>query len=1073
MKQKVLTILGSVLINFIVYFSLLAQQITTYTTYDGLVNNTVFSTFEDNNNDIWFGTMGGLGKWMHDIDDWIKYTPENSPLVNNKVNAILQDNDGHLWFGTNDGLNEFDGANWKQYTHQMMPNILRAEHITSLYLDIKNNLWIGTKGDGVTKRYRDTDGVWKWQPYDMSNSDIIGDKITTINEDKLGNIWFGTLDEGVCKFDGKSNWTSYAGITEIGSKITVIFKDRYDTLWIGSDKGLVRTFDGTEWIPCKLDPTLMPVVRSIAEDREGNLWFGTEKDGMYKYNRISCIKPQIPGLEFVPTIWSIISDYNGYLWLGTDGIGVIRLDLNWQKFNKDNSGLVDNYITSIDEDGDGNLWIGTKLNGIAKFNGIEFDTFNVDGNWFGTNRVNSIMVDRDIWIWCATKYGAHCFDGNPSTWFSYYEDSLAHNRVTTIFQDQQGLFWFGTWGGISRFDPFQFNDKRWTTIDTSDGLPDVLVKTIFEDQQGYLWFGTSTGGVCKFDGDSIVAVYDTSNGLIYNQVNAIIQDDDLNYWFGTGNGISKFDGNTGWEHFTKENSGLLDNYIKCLLKDGKDNIWVGTLAGGLSKYNGQIWVNFNILQVGSDEINDIFQDSYGNLWLGTTNGLVRYITDNIPPETIIIYSPNNIIDDTKALFMFKGIDTETPKDKLVYYYALKDYQAKYIQNWLFTKENYCEVHLPANGIYTFLVKAMDQDGNEDPTPASFQFIVDRSSPQTIIHYPKNEQIIVGEVPIIGTACDTSMVNVFRKYWLDYAEIDEKTFTRMSDWKIIKDTLSTPVINDTLIDWDANKWHGFYRLKLTSEDLMGLISEDSVDVEVVETLKEVPKDSGGLLECSQDKAQLYIPPWTLEKDMEIHLSPVNPSHIPSSQNEKVIYSSTAYHIGPCKIQLQKPATFNCHYFDSDIAGLDEKKLSLINLDVSKLCGGFIDPDRNTISTTISQFGTYILVEDNTPSKETPFISDVNCQPRIFSPMGTGFSKTTYIAFNLAGDSEVSIKIYNLAGRLVRVVLENELLRAGNKSIEWDGRDYNGNICPSDLYIVTIESEKEIEHKTVMILDKSRD
>ena len=1054
MKRKNLTILGLVVLSFFFYSSLLAQQTTTFTTYDGLVNNTVFSILEDNNNDIWFGTMGGLGKWKPETGEWEKFTPGNSPLVNDKVNAMLQDNNGQLWFGTNTGLNKFDGENWTSYTHQKMPNSILAEQITSLFLDTKNNLWIGTLGGGVTKRYLDIDGTWKWQPYHTGNSDIISDDITAINEDSFGNIYFGTLSSGISKFDGISNWTHFH---EYGSNINIIFNDHSDTLWFGTTNGMFGTHDGNQWVQCKTEN----MVYSIAEDLDGNLWFTTKYDGLYKYNRISYYKQQIDALESVPIVWSMICDQNGFLWLGTDGAGVIRLDFNWQTFNKENSGIVDNLITGIAEDRNGHHWIGTKLDGIVKYNGLSFSSFDVNGGLNRKNRVNSIMVDADNWIWCATENGAHKFDGHH-TWVSYYDDFLAHNIIETVYQDKKGVFWFATWGGVSRFD-----GDTWTTIDASYGLPDLIVNTIFEDHKGYLWFGTSEGGIYKFVDDSVVAVYDTSDGLVGEHVTSIIQDKDFSYWFGTEQGICKFDGDSNWVHLTTDNSEFLDNFVTCLLKDTKDNIWVGTLGGGLSKFDGQHWVNFSIQKVGSDEINDIFQDTNGNLWLGTTKGLVKYNYDNRPPKTFITNAPNKIIGENYALFSFKGIDNETPAEKLVYSWAIKADHSQYNQDWSFyTKNNQCVVHLSSNGNYIFLVKTKDEFGNEDPTPASFQFTVDISPPTTIINYPTDQEIINGKIHIIGTACDTSLTGEFKKYWVEYKEVGSYE----DNWTIINDTLSHPVINDTLIVWDCTLY-GSYYLRLSAEDFKGLKNDYTVQVHIVETLKEVSKDKGSFLQCSQNHAQLFISPWALKKDTEIYFSPVNPSQIPASQNDRITFSTVAYFIGPDTVQLQKPATLTCYYSDSDIAALDESKLALIHNDNLELVGGFIDAEENKISTTIKKFGTYILVENDSTKLEPLAIFDLDCQPRIFSPKGTGIHTTTNISFNLTNDSEVSIKIYNLAGRLVRMLLENELMRADNKSIEWDGRDYNGNICPSDLYIVTIESAKTVTTKTVMILDKS--
>ena len=155
-------------------------------------------------------------------------------------------------------------------------------------------------------------------------------------------------------------------------------------------------------------------------------------------------------------------------------------------------------------------------------------------------------------------------------------------------------------------------------------------------------------------------------------------------------------------------------------------------------------------------------------------------------------------------------------------------------------------------------------------------------------------------------------------------------------------------------------------------------------------------------------------------------------------------------------------------------MDKHKLSILSIDTfsdSKLLGGAINPQENKIQTIIQKLGTFILVQDNTEKNGKQKITEINCQPRIFSPRGTGYAEKATISFKLSTASNISIKIYNLAGRLVRIVADRKFMSANYCAIDWDGRDYNGEICPSDLYIVTIESSEEVKTITVMILDKS--
>jgi len=1053
MKSRCFIILKFVLFSYIVSSPLLAQtnDPDKFIVPD-IPDNTVFSVYEDDAHNIWVGTNGGLGRY--DGIEWKKFTQQDYPLVNNKVNSILQDNNGCLWFGTDEGISVYHDGGWMTYTYENMFAHPRFEHITCLFLDTKNNLWIGSKEGGVVKH----SSIEQWDSYNPGNSGLSAEHITAINEDNQGNIWFGTYNSGMFIFDGNSNWIHYPEIETIGHEIRVIYKDDYDSLWVGTKAGVIRTYDGLHWNSTGFEN--VSLIRSIAEDRDKNLWFGTENGHLYKYNRISCTRSNF---QFDHTLFSIIRDHSGYLWLGTNGGGVSRLHLNWQTF------LKDYFINDINQDMSGNLWVASARSGIFKFNGVKFDTINVDVNLPGANFVNSIVVDKNNWIWCATIEGIHCFDGDE--WNSYSKPDLAHETANIIFQDNSGNLWVGTQGGISFFD---YND--WTTFDSRHGLPALNILSIWEDHAGHFWFGTAGGGVFEFVNDSVVTIYDMTNKLSNNNVNAIIQDKNYCYWFGTENGIHKLDSTkTDWDHFTQDNSGLTHNTVKCFLKDSADNIWVGTIGGGICKYDGQFWWNDFNRDLKRNEVNIIIQAANNNFWFGSPTGLIKYTPDRDLPQTIITIAPADTIGVASTLFAFSGDDTETPKEKLVYSWCLHASPITYAHIWSeFIDNNFCQVGPLYNGTYTFFVKAKDADGNEDNSPRSHSFTVDITPPTTIINQPSNNEYLCGKVSIIGTAFDNSPINDFQKYQLDFAEFDSTQTNQQFNWKKIYSDITPAYTNTILADWDTDTLCGSYYLKLSAADKLGHSSEYTVLVNIVESLEEASARSGASIESSKNRIQLYIPPGTLENNAQIYFKPVDTSNILFSPNVPVVKSSMAYQIGPKNLLLNKPATLTFNYNDSEISNLDEKKLSLVHyvsLDKYELLGGYVNSKDKTIRTTINKLGTYILVEDNNDREGRHVISDVRCQPRIFSPGGTGFAEKTIISFKLEVDSKISIKIYNLAGRLVRVIMENELLKANYNPIEWDGKDYNGKICPSDLYIVTIKSEREVKTKTVMILDQS--
>jgi len=902
----------------------------------------------------------------------------------------------------------------------------------------------------------------------LITASLVNAEIYPINEDRDGNLWFGSLNKGICKFDGNSKWTFFEDVGFIGNKINTIFKDHSDTLWIGSNNGLARTFNGSRWNPLTITTEgLDPTVHTIIEDREESIWFsvatGPENDVLYKYDRIAS-KISATQLKNTPQILSTIRDHNGYLWFGTYGYGVSRLHLNWNIFIEGELGLTDDNITGIDEDNDGNLWLATNRHGIARFNGAVFDTFNVKNNIRGSNFINTILVENNASIWCGTDYGAYRFNGE-SSWTPYI-DSLANVKVNTIIQDESGNLWFGTESGVNRFD-----GNNWTTIDTSDGLPAMKVISIFEDHWGDMWFGTYGGGVCKFVNDVIDAVYDSSTGLIDNHVTSIIQDKDLNYWFGTNKGISRFNGSTWQQPFTKNNTTMANDNITCLLKDSNNNSWIGNDEGEVYRYDGKFFWDFSG-HFNNKRINVIYQAGNKNLWFGTTSGLVKYIPDKIPPQTTIARTPDSVIGVASALFTFNGRDTETAEANLAYSWNIRDHMSNRAAVWSeYSNDTYAEVIFPGNETFIFSVKAKDADGNEDPSPDSAIVTVDITPPTTIITYPVNNDVITGKVILTGSAFDNSPNKDFKQYSLLYARGESIDSIPDTSWILIN-TLHIPVMDSILTEWITDSLHGYYFLKLLAQDSLNHSSEFTVKVNVVENLQTIAGEIGGEMQSLQQRIKLAIPPGALNKGiMNVHYNPVAVTQLTLPQVDEIQYSDMAYVIGPVNKRLNKPAALSFSYSEANIDDFDESKLSLARLvssDSIDILGGIIDFKNKIIQTTIMELDTFILVEDRTIRQDRSKITDFNCQPRIFSPRGGLYSSTTVVSFSLTNDAKVSIKIYNLAGRLVRVLRDNETTRAGCNPIEWDGRDFNDDICPSDLYIVTIESENEVKTKTVVIL-----
>jgi two-component system, sensor histidine kinase ChiS len=364
-------------------------------------------------------------------------------------------------------------------------------------------------------------------------------------------------------------------------------------------------------------------IRSLLQDRNGNLWLGTDGGGVTKYDgKFFTHFTAKEGLS-INSVWSILQDKSGNLWFGTFGGGATRYDGKSFTHFTEKEGLSNNIVRSIIQDRSGNIWFGT-YGGVSKYDGKLFTNF-TKKTGLSNDTINSILQDRDKNLWfCTDGGGVSKYDGKSFTIFTEKE-GLSNNSVQTILQDKRGNLWFGTTEGVCKFD-----GRYFTRFTQKEGLSNNLVLSILEDKIGNIWISTFGGGVSKYDGNCSVAglKYFTQltekEGLINNTVYSSLQDIYGNIWFGTDGGVSKYDGNI-FTHFTK-NEGLSENIIYSICRDKSGNLWFGTYGGGAIKYDGKFFAQYTEKEgLSGNYIWYIFKDRSDNLWFGTDHkGVTKY-----------------------------------------------------------------------------------------------------------------------------------------------------------------------------------------------------------------------------------------------------------------------------------------------------------------------------------------------------------------------------------------------------------------------------------------------------------------
>ena len=291
-----------------------------FTVQDGLVDNDVLSMLQDSKGQVWFGTTSGMSKNFTPF-------PGEDPRMNTAVRAVLEDREGNLWFAAAEGVSRYDGT-----SVQFFP----VENGLEMFIDRKNRLWIGSWNAGVYIY----DGGKSLRRYALEDG-LASNHVTWILETHDGSLWFGLKGSmsqsgtgritqgGICRYDG-IRFRSFS--TEDGllsDYITVALEDKDGELWFGTDKGIMKynshSREGTfRFQPItKAHGLISNYVTAILSDRAGHLWFGTNK-GVSKYDGENFQNISLDQYLTFGFIETIFEDSNGTMWFVTTNDGVIR-----------------------------------------------------------------------------------------------------------------------------------------------------------------------------------------------------------------------------------------------------------------------------------------------------------------------------------------------------------------------------------------------------------------------------------------------------------------------------------------------------------------------------------------------------------------------------------------------------------------------------------------------------------------------------------------------------------------------------------------------------------------------------
>ena len=389
------------------------------------------------------------------------------------------------------------------------------------------------------------------------------------------------------------------------STVIAIHQDVLGQMWLGTRDGLNK-YDGHNFILFKNDPLDSLSISnndilSIEESKDGNIWVGT-------YNGLNLYNPQKNTFKRFfhqnnksslsnNTIWCI-KEIKNEIWLGTsNGLTIYNKDTNNFKViyhsSQEATSLVNNYVLSILETKNGDIFIGT-AKGLSKlvsrkndaFKFKNYSVFNKKTNLF----IQDIKEDEHGQLWIGTKnYGLVKFDVNSSNSISLLNEAKYKDigkDVRALDFDHKGALWVGTYDGVV---VIQTGEKIVRPRDISNL---DKVKSVYTDKNGSVWIGTYYKGVNIWDisNSNFTNLNQNSieTALSFNAIGSMASDANKNIYFGTeGGGITVFNSLTRQTRFiNKKNSVELNSdNIKSLYLAEDGLLWIGTFTDGMSCYN--------------------------------------------------------------------------------------------------------------------------------------------------------------------------------------------------------------------------------------------------------------------------------------------------------------------------------------------------------------------------------------------------------------------------------------------------------------------------------------------------------
>ncbi|MCK4853700.1 MAG: GAF domain-containing protein, partial [Bacteroidales bacterium] len=686
----------------------------TFTTRDGMPDNIVYSLCEDQEGNIWIGSVNAIIKY-----DGMAFTILNEPDHPSirTYQQIYMDNLGRIWAVSQDEQNFrrllMVSGNQLSPVSDNLPEITASNRILNVYYSNQGSHYITTSNSLYELN---DEQVLKESPlneFDALENHLIFPR----HQDAGGTVWLVSINRDTQAFYIHKYMNGTLSPFEVPdyswwNGAFGIYHDQHQRTWFlnfGSGVAMHDPADGKFHYFRQTNGLQSDFIQSIMEDHEGNIWMGSNGNGLIKYSKNSFISFDFEHIINDNVVRRFYQDSHGDMWFGLAGTGIVHYDgTTFTPFDKEDYPGINNVRGFVE--------IGPDLMLLASINGLyHFDKRSIRevSALYGLEpgQYTDLLVDGDT-IWLSTiNNGVSKIVNGLSTTYNRQSGDLQSNILNSIVKDSKGNIWFCANNGIGKYSNGSF---QWYTVE--DGLNYPIILHMTEDLLGRYWFASYLGGINIYDGEKFTYLT-IQDGLSSDNIYSITTDKDGNIWAGTGRGIDLLQLDTGGNITGIQNFGIYDGFTgienngTAIFIDREENLWFGTVKGAMRYDPKKTESNLLEPETHISSIKLFFREidwrreNYNRFHTDVTSWF------NLPSGLVFPHDSNHLS------FSFEALSYQVP-EKVRYQWKLEGLDKEWSPVSNKTEAVYANI---PPGEYLFMVKAMNNDGIWNQTPTTFSF----------------------------------------------------------------------------------------------------------------------------------------------------------------------------------------------------------------------------------------------------------------------------------------------------------------------------------------------------------------